>query len=83
MVRLEELTRGAQVKGIRTDGTVEVLDTKWQGTSVVELTYKGPDGKPGNELRFREREASLEVVAKGPSTRRRLRADSRLEGRGL
>ncbi|HLA77168.1 MAG TPA: helicase-related protein [Vicinamibacteria bacterium] len=67
MAQLEDLTRGAQVRGIRTDGPVEVLDVKWHGTSVVELTYKGPDGRPGNELLFRDREPSLEVTTRGPA----------------
>jgi hypothetical protein len=29
--RLEDLTGGAQVKGVRNDGPVEVVDTKWFG----------------------------------------------------
>jgi hypothetical protein len=29
MARLEELTRGAHVKGVRNDGPVEVVDVKW------------------------------------------------------
>jgi len=41
MARLEDLTRGAQLKGIRADGPVEVIDVKWHGTSAAELTYKG------------------------------------------
>jgi hypothetical protein len=61
MARLEDLTRGTQVKGIRPEGLVEVFDAKWHGTNVVELTYKAPDGKPGNELLFRDREPSLEA----------------------
>jgi SNF2 family DNA or RNA helicase len=67
MARLEDLTKGAQVKGIRPDGPVEVLDAKWHGSNALELTYKAPDGKPGNELLFRDREASLEVTTKGPA----------------
>jgi SNF2 family DNA or RNA helicase len=66
MAHLEELTRGAQVKGIQTDGPVEVLDVKWFGTSAIELTFKDAQGKPGNELLYRTDEPRLEVVTKGP-----------------
>jgi SNF2 family DNA or RNA helicase len=67
MARLEELTRGTQVRGIRTDGAVEVLDVRWFGTSALEITFKDALGKPGNELLYRTDEARLEVAAKGPT----------------
>src|SRR5436190_17067536 len=66
MARLEELTRGSQVRGIRADGAVEVLDVKWFGTNAIELTFKDTQGKPGNELLYRTDEARLEVVTRGP-----------------
>jgi hypothetical protein len=49
MARLEDLTKGAQVKGIGPDGPVEVLDARWHGSNALELTYKAPDGKPGRD----------------------------------
>ncbi len=67
MARLEDLTRGAQVKGIRTDGPVEVVDVKWFGAGAIEITFKDAEGKPGNELLYRTDEARLEVAAKGPA----------------
>ena len=65
--RLEDLTRGALVKGVRPDGPVEVLDAKWHGTNTLELTYKAQDGKPGSELLFRDRELSLDIASLGPA----------------
>jgi SNF2 family DNA or RNA helicase len=65
--RLEDLTRGAQVRGVRNDGPVEVVDVKWFGTSAIELTFKDVQGKPGNELMYRTDEARLEVATKGPA----------------
>jgi hypothetical protein len=53
MARLEGLTRGAQVRGVRTDSLVEVVDVKGFGTSAIELTFKDVQGKPGNELLYR------------------------------
>ena len=67
MARLEDLTRGAQVKGVRADGPVEIVDVKWFGTSAIELTFKDVQGKPGNELLYRTDEARLEVTTKGPA----------------
>ena len=65
MARLEELTRGAQVKGILPDGLVTVVDVEWHGTVVVELTYKDAAGRLGHELLFRDHEPTLEVVSAG------------------
>jgi superfamily II DNA or RNA helicase len=67
MARLEDLKEGASVKGIRTDGLVTIINVKWHGDSVVELTYKDSSGRPGNELLFRDREPTLEVVEPGQS----------------
>ena len=66
MAKLEEFTRGAQVKGVRNDGPVEVLDVKWFGSNAIELTFKDAQGRPANELLYRTDEARLEVAAKGP-----------------
>ncbi len=46
-------------------GGLTVVDVKWIGTVAVELTYKDTAGRLGNELLYRDREASLEVVAAG------------------
>ena len=67
MARLEDLTRGAQVKGVRNDGPVVVVDVKWFGTSAIELTFKDGQGQPGNELLYRTDEPRLEVQARGPA----------------
>ena len=65
MVRLEDLTRGAAVRGILPDGLVAVVDVRWYGTSAVELTYKDAAGRPGNQLLYRDDERRLEVVSAG------------------
>src|SRR6516225_3547034 len=64
-MRLEDLTRGASVKGILPDGLVTVVDVKWHGSSVVELTYKDASGRLGNELLYRQREPTLEIASVG------------------
>src|SRR5581483_1475814 len=40
MATLEELTKDAVVRGVLVDGQVTVLDARWHGSNVVELTYK-------------------------------------------
>lgn len=65
MAKLEELTRGASVKGVLPNGLITVIDIKWHGTAALELTYKDAAGKPGIELLFRDREPQLEIVESG------------------
>ena len=65
MARLEELNRGASVKGVLPDCLVTVVDIKWHGSSVVELTYKDPSGRLGSELLYRDREPTLEIASVG------------------
>jgi superfamily II DNA or RNA helicase len=65
MARLEELNRGASVKGVLPDCLVTVVDIKWHGSSVVELTYKDPNGRLGSELLYRDREPTLEIASTG------------------
>jgi superfamily II DNA or RNA helicase len=67
MARLEDLKPGASVKGIRPDGPVSIIDAKWHGGLVVEVTYKDVAGRPGNELLYRDREPALEILQAGQS----------------
>ncbi|MEN9219054.1 MAG: DEAD/DEAH box helicase, partial [Gloeomargarita sp. DG_2_bins_126] len=64
-VKLEDLTRGAIVRGILPNETVTIIDAKWHGSDVVELTYKDLKGQPHTELLFRDRESTLEIVTEG------------------
>ncbi len=65
MARLDELKRGAVVKGILPDGFVTVVDVNWIGSVAIELTYKDSRGKLGNELIYRDREIDLEILESG------------------
>jgi SNF2 family DNA or RNA helicase len=65
MAQLEDLTRGASFRGILPDRLVTVVDVKGFGASSIELTYKDPQGRLGNELLFRDREASIESAEAG------------------
>lgn len=65
MARLEDLTKGSQVRGILPERLVTIVDAKWHGSSVIELTYKDGEGQLGSELIYRYREPELEVVEAG------------------
>jgi hypothetical protein len=65
MTKLEDLKRGATVKGIVPDCMVTVVDVKWYGSAAVELTYKDPAGKPSIVLLYRDREPTLEIGETG------------------
>jgi superfamily II DNA or RNA helicase len=65
MARLEDLSKGASIRGILPDGPVTIVDVKWLGTTALELTYKDVSGRLGNELLYRDNEPTLEVVAAG------------------
>ena len=65
MACLEDLKRGAIVKGILPNQPVMVVDAKWIGSAAIELTYKDEDGNLGNELIYRDSEPTLEIVTAG------------------
>jgi len=65
MPKLEDLKKGSLVKGVIPSGLVTVIDIKWHGDSVIELTYKDASGKVDNELLYRDREPTLEIVQPG------------------
>lgn len=62
MMKLEDLTKGATIRGILTNQVVTVVDVKWFGSDAVELTYKYANGRPGRDLLYRDREETLEIV---------------------
>ncbi len=62
MAKLEELTRGAKVYGIRPNTQVTIIDIQWHGSEVIQVTYKDTSGGLGHELIFRDREPELEII---------------------
>jgi superfamily II DNA or RNA helicase len=65
LTRLEDLVRGASVKGILPNCLVTVIDVRWHGNTVVELTYKDSSGRLGSQLLYRDNEPTLEIAEKG------------------
>src|SRR6266566_3557532 len=65
MARLEQLTRGATVKGILPDALITVVDVQWHGDVAITLTYRDVAGHLGNEILYRDREPCLEIATVG------------------
>ena len=65
VARLEELTRGASLRGILPDILITVVAVQWYGSDALELTYKDADGRPGTRLLYRDDEASLTIASAG------------------
>src|SRR6185437_9351402 len=66
MARLEELTKGALVRGVLGDRVVKIIDIAWHGSSAVTLTYTDvASGKADQDLLYREDEPRLAVEQAG------------------
>src|SRR5688572_334264 len=65
MLKLEQLTPNASIRGIVPDALVSVVSVQWFGSDALELTYKEPNGRVGNTLLYRDAEARLEIAEQG------------------
>ena len=58
-VRLEDLTPGAVVSGVTSNGLVAVVAVKWYGSNAINLTYRTDDGHIADQLLYRDHEARI------------------------
>jgi hypothetical protein len=66
VTRLEDLTKGALVRGGLGDRAVRVVPVAWHGSNAVTLTYTDePTGKVDQELLYRDDEPRLSVEEAG------------------
>src|SRR5207342_2276328 len=65
MAKLEDLEPNAAVRGVLPDALVTVVGVQWFGSASIELTYKDPGGRLGNELIYRDSEPSIEIAEFG------------------
>jgi SNF2 family DNA or RNA helicase len=65
MAKLEDLLPNTSVSGILPNCLITVVNIQWYGTDAVELTYKDPSGKIGNQLVYRQDESRIEIAEKG------------------
>ncbi|RME72984.1 MAG: DUF3883 domain-containing protein [Verrucomicrobia bacterium] len=65
MAKLEDLTPGASIRGIRPNELVTVVAVKWYGSDAIELSYRDASGTPGTQIVYRDDETTLEVAEIG------------------
>ena len=59
-MKLEDLQPHAQAGGIRPEGPVTVVATKWLGSAAIEVTYRTPSGAEDTKILYRSDEDTLE-----------------------
>lgn len=62
MLKLEALTKGAQVAGIDPAGPVTIVSADTVGDDAISVFYKAPDGVPAERMLFRADEDRLEIA---------------------
>src|SRR5215213_6964389 len=65
MAKLEDIKHNSQIRGLSPTGVVTILNTRWHGSDVLEVTYRDLNGRDNSELLFRDRESGLEVTEAG------------------
>lgn len=65
MTRLEDLKPGSIVRNLVHHRDVEVIQTKWWGSTALDVTYKDHEGNLGQQILYREQEQSLEILQRG------------------
>ena len=65
MVKLEDITKDAQIRGIQDDEIVRVVQVEPVGDAALTVYYKDSQGKLGEQMLFRSDEARLELAQAG------------------
>ena len=61
-MKLEEIRKGMQLRGILQNQEVTVIEVEWIGTTAVDLIYRTSGGYVDQQLVFRDQEDRLKVV---------------------
>ncbi|ORC37386.1 RNA helicase [Marispirochaeta aestuarii] len=59
---LEQLKVGSRIRGLQHNGAVEIIQARWHGSDVVELTWRDDDGYTETQLVYRSQEQDLSLV---------------------
>ncbi|WP_029406949.1 helicase-related protein [Thiomicrorhabdus sp. Milos-T2] len=65
MLKLEDITTDAQIRGIVSEQIVRIVQVEPVGDSAVTVYYKDNQGKLGERMLFRSDEAKLELATEG------------------
>ena len=66
-MKLEDIRVGAELKGLRANEVVEVVQVRPVGADAVSVHYKGSDGRTEEQMLFRSHEDALEAATTGRS----------------
>ena len=64
-MKLEDIKKGSQIKGIETDEIVNIVTVEAIGTDAVTVYYKNSQGRLGEQMLFRTDEARLALAQEG------------------
>ena len=65
MLKLEDIKKDAQIRGLEGDKIVRIVSFEPAGTDAANVFYVDPDGKPGSQMLFRSDESRLEQAEVG------------------
>ena len=65
MLKLEDIKKDAQIKGIQSDEVVRVVQVEPVGDAAVTVYYKDSQGKLGEQMLFRSDESRLSLAKEG------------------
>lgn len=65
MIKLEDIKKDAQIRGIQGDEIVRVVQTERVGDNAVTVYYKDAQGRLGEQMLFRSDESRLELAQAG------------------
>jgi hypothetical protein len=67
VVKLEDIKKNAQIKGIQGDELVNIVQVEPVGDSALTVYYKDSSGKLGEQMLFRSDESRLTMAESGKS----------------
>ena len=65
MLKLEDIKKDAQIRGLEGDKIVRIVSCEPVGVDAANIFYVDPDGKPGSQMLFRSDESRLEQAEAG------------------
>ena len=65
MLKLEDLKKDAQIRGLEGNKIVRIVSVEPVGDDAANVFYVDPDGKPGTQMLFRSDESRLELAEAG------------------
>ncbi len=62
MVKLEEIKPGISIKGLSTEGPVNIINVEWHGNELLTVTYKDVNGHLNEQIVDRDYEKNLKLL---------------------